>query len=235
MQACVLQPLDSDSSIYFPPTRAFLVVNMVSRPWLTPSPPYSVLRNVQILHIRERAIFVWRCDQQVYTTTFCLYQNSHLGAPTRLDPANPPGRYDAPRPCTAAQVENRNSMSSVASSRYQRSSRESMSSKRSSVASYSSISSYGSNFETAPAFVKTPWELERYKRHSIPRRTRPVGLLPPHVFQELPREIYDCILQQLQFLHFDAASQVCPSCYLRDVRNLGLTSRAWGKAAREQL
>lgn len=110
-----------------------------------------------------------------------------------------------------------------------------MSSKRSSVASYSSISSYGSNFETAPAPVKTPWELERYKRHSIPRRTRPVGLLPPHVFRGLPREIYDCILQQLQFLHFDAASQVCPSCYLRDVRNLGLTSRAWGKAAREQL
>ena len=41
------------------------------------------LRNVQILHIRERAIFVWRCDQQVCVTTFCLDQNGHLGAPTR--------------------------------------------------------------------------------------------------------------------------------------------------------
>lgn len=209
---------------------------MVSEPWLSPSPLHSCTS---------------QCSDPSHQrkSHFCLEMRSagmrHYLLPgpkwsprctDPLDPANPlPGRYDAPRPCTAAQVEHRNSMSSVASSRYTRYSRDSMSSERSSVASYSSISSYGSNFVTAPTLVKTPWELERYKRHSIPRRTRPVGLLPPHVFQELPREIYDCILQQLQLLHFDTTPQVCPSCYLRDVRNLGLTSRAWDKAAREQL
>ena len=204
---------------------------MVSQPRLSPAPLYSCTSQCSDPSHQRKSHFCLG----MRSAGMHHYQNGHLGAPTRLDPANPPGRYDAPRPCTAAQVEHRNSMSSVASSRYTRSSGDSMSSERSSVASYISISSYGSNFETAPMLVKTPWEVERYKRHSIPRRTRPVGLLPPYVFQELPREIYDCILQQLQFLHFNAASQVCPSCYLRDVHNLRLASRAWDKAAREQL
>lgn len=110
-----------------------------------------------------------------------------------------------------------------------------MSSKRSSVTSYSSISSNGSSLDIVPTLTKTPWELDRYKRHTIARRTRPIGLLPPHFFQKLPREIYDCILQQLQSVHFDDTPQACPSCYLRDVRNLALTSRAWDKAARQHM
>ena len=50
------------------------------------------------------------------------------------------------------------------------------------------------------------------------------------VFQGLPPEIYDCILQQLRIYHEDSASQSCQTCYLRDMCSLALTNRAWDKA-----
>lgn len=50
------------------------------------------------------------------------------------------------------------------------------------------------------------------------------------VFQGLPPEVYDCILQQLRVLHEDPASQSCQTCHLRDLCSLALTSRAWDKA-----
>ena len=50
------------------------------------------------------------------------------------------------------------------------------------------------------------------------------------IFQGLPSEIYDCIIQQLRVLHEDPASQSCQTCHLRDLCSLALTSRAWDKA-----
>lgn len=81
-----------------------------------------------------------------------------------------------------------------------------------------------------PRLIKTPWELERHKRQrSAWKRAPNEALLPQHVFQNLPREVYDCILKQLEQLYF-AQDQPCPSCYLKDLCSLSLTSRRWERA-----
>ncbi|KAI4955195.1 hypothetical protein J4E91_001053 [Alternaria rosae] len=50
------------------------------------------------------------------------------------------------------------------------------------------------------------------------------------MFKKLPREVYDCILAQLDLIYQDH-NQACTSCYLGDLHSLSLTSRAWDKAA----
>jgi len=81
-----------------------------------------------------------------------------------------------------------------------------------------------------PRLTKTPWELERGRRNSTRRRSRPIYQFPAHIFKKLPREVYDCILAQLDLIYQDR-SQACASCYLGDLHSLSLTSRAWDKAA----
>ncbi|KAF1836229.1 hypothetical protein BDW02DRAFT_494125 [Decorospora gaudefroyi] len=81
-----------------------------------------------------------------------------------------------------------------------------------------------------PRSTKTPWELERSKKISSWRRRKPVYVFPAHIFKDLPREVYDCIVAQLEQIHL-GLDQACPSCYLRDLRSLSLTSRTWDKAA----
>ncbi|KAF2111691.1 hypothetical protein BDV96DRAFT_498801 [Lophiotrema nucula] len=87
-----------------------------------------------------------------------------------------------------------------------------------------------------PHLTKTPWELDRNKRNSIWRRTKleHENVFPTHFFKKLPREVYDCIVGQLEQLHFES-DQSCPSCYLRDMHSLMLTSRAWDRAATLQM
>lgn len=51
---------------------------------------------------------------------------------------------------------------------------------------------------------------------------------------ELPREIYDCIVSQLEHIHLQQ-DQGCPTCYLHDLYSLSLASRAWDKAATLQM
>jgi hypothetical protein len=89
-----------------------------------------------------------------------------------------------------------------------------------------------------PTLTKTPWELDRSKRMSHPvSRHRPdtSRSLPPRYFQNLPREIYECVLQQLESLYFDSGPGGCVTCYLHDLYCLSLTNRAWERAARLQL
>jgi hypothetical protein len=132
---------------------------------------------------------------------------------------------------------------------YSRIAKSSFSSSRSSVTSYDSeVIEVGRKyrFDTAPKLVKTPWEADRSKEKKIFQRqfppssllaTRPVTAraLPSRFFQDLPREVYDCILRQLENLHFGHAAGVCVSCYLSDITSLSLTSRAWERASRQQL
>ncbi|KAF2500257.1 hypothetical protein BU16DRAFT_241425 [Lophium mytilinum] len=142
---------------------------------------------------------------------------------------------DAPRHCSTGQLSKRSSVSSVASARP---SRDSIYSKGTLTTSYSSVQSTTHyDFDTIPTITKTPWELDRYKRPSTTQRSKPTEGTSPatNSFEKLPREIYDCILQELELLHFQPGKHVCPSCYLRDVSNLALTSRAWDKAARAKL
>ncbi|KAF2661261.1 hypothetical protein K491DRAFT_587839 [Lophiostoma macrostomum CBS 122681] len=86
------------------------------------------------------------------------------------------------------------------------------------------------NSDIPPHLTKTPWELERSKRHSAWRKSKPEPSVLPFVFKKLPREVYDCIVEQLEQIHF-REEQSCPSCYLRDLYHLSLTSRAWDRAA----
>ncbi|KAL5418301.1 hypothetical protein PMIN04_007344 [Paraphaeosphaeria minitans] len=85
-----------------------------------------------------------------------------------------------------------------------------------------------------PRLTRTPWEVERYKRNSVWKRAPQEAQLPQHVFKNLPREVYDCILEWLE-LQCLGKNQQCPPCYLRDLCSLSLTSRAWDRAATNQL
>jgi hypothetical protein len=85
-----------------------------------------------------------------------------------------------------------------------------------------------------PRLTKTPWEVERYRRNSVWSRTSHEAQLSQHVFKNLPREVFDCILEWLELQHF-GEQQYCPPCYLKDLCSLSLTSRAWDRAAAIQL
>ncbi|KAL0265199.1 hypothetical protein SLS55_001164 [Diplodia seriata] len=96
------------------------------------------------------------------------------------------------------------------------------------------------------SFEKPPWEMQAQPERplsmfaaapsgSLRFHSKPQNVLQPPIFQKLPREVYACILQQLEVLHFGKGTQSCTTCYLRDLHSLALTSRAWDKAARNKL
>lgn len=82
--------------------------------------------------------------------------------------------------------------------------------------------------------TKTHWGLGRRKTSAKPKKQRPVNPFSAHAFHKLPREVYDCIIAQLEQIHL-GQDQACPSCYLRDLYNLSLTSRAWDKATTSKM
>jgi hypothetical protein len=88
--------------------------------------------------------------------------------------------------------------------------------------------------DDVPHLTRTPWEVERYKKNSTWRRSGPDKEFPSHIFKNLPREIYECIVGHLERIHLQH-DQACPSCYLRDLCSLSLTSRAWDRAATLQM
>ncbi|KAF2028012.1 hypothetical protein EK21DRAFT_114216 [Setomelanomma holmii] len=80
-----------------------------------------------------------------------------------------------------------------------------------------------------PHLTKTPWELERNKKYSSWRKSKIEEYrLPAHFFQKLPKAVYECIIAQLEHIHL-RHDHACASCYLRDLYNLSLVSRAWDK------
>lgn len=94
------------------------------------------------------------------------------------------------------------------------------------------------------SFEKLPWEMQGQPEHplstfapsgSLRSHSKPQNVVQPRIFQKLPREVYACIVQQLEVLHFGRGTQSCTTCYLRDLHSLALTSRAWDKAARNKL
>lgn len=103
---------------------------------------------------------------------------------------------------------------------------------------------YRSQLECVPAAESKPWEAQSqparpvsmFSVNSLPRRSKPPSAVQPsRASKGLPREAYACVLEQLEVLHFGKGSQSCTTCYLRDLYNLALTSRAWDKAARNKL
>ncbi len=102
----------------------------------------------------------------------------------------------------------------------------------------SSVSSYES-FMTAPSINPTYHANAGFlasQRDSYTTQQKSRSAVPPRpVFQRLPPEIYDCILQKLREFHETPSSLSCQTCYLRDLSSLALTSRAWDKAVRVRL
>ncbi|GME63294.1 hypothetical protein GTA08_BOTSDO05599 [Neofusicoccum parvum] len=108
---------------------------------------------------------------------------------------------------------------------------------------------YRSQLESVPATAAnlerfTGWEMRSHPSErpvsifsvtSGLRHSKPPSIMQPRIFQALPREVYACVLQQLEVLHFGRGAQSCTTCYLRDLYNIALTSRSWDKAARNKL
>lgn len=105
---------------------------------------------------------------------------------------------------------------------------ESLPSPTSSHASFSPITSVHSSLPVGSAHFGS--QLSSYATQQMLRSTA-----PPPVFQRLPPEIYDCILQQLKEFHYAPSSMSCETCYLRDLCSLSLTSRAWDRSVRKWL
>ncbi|KAG9379789.1 hypothetical protein A1F94_010145 [Pyrenophora tritici-repentis] len=85
--------------------------------------------------------------------------------------------------------------------------------------------------------TKKSWENERPRRGSIWRKrttstsnSNSSSRSSVKIANSLPREVYDCIVAQLEQIHMDN-DQACPSCYLRDLNSLARTNRVWHKAA----
>jgi hypothetical protein len=111
----------------------------------------------------------------------------------------------------------------------------SMRSRASSISSYTTVSSYGYT-DDIPKLVKTPWEAERLSKSYIPRNRRPASrTFPSRFFEQLPDEVYQCILAQLEGCHFNDGSGTCATCYMKDLHTLTLTSRNWERSSRQQL
>lgn len=60
---------------------------------------------------------------------------------------------------------------------------------------------------------------------------QPQGSMPA----DLPQEVYDCVLTQLQLLHTGPMEDGCLTCSMRDLHALALTNRAWERAVRSKL
>jgi hypothetical protein len=60
---------------------------------------------------------------------------------------------------------------------------------------------------------------------------------PGEAFRKLPKELLIVIVDQLKTLHLEGGvgSGTCPTCMMRDLCNLSLTSRKWAAAARPKL
>jgi hypothetical protein len=92
------------------------------------------------------------------------------------------------------------------------------------------------NFNNTPTLIATPWEHDRSARRPQSRRpcTAPSKPLPRWVFEQLPREIYHCIVRQL--LEAYARSTEVDAVGLQtDLKALLLVDKRWHRIAREHL
>jgi len=94
------------------------------------------------------------------------------------------------------------------------------------------------SFDQTPTLTKTPWEADRTKRNSPlwwagQRPSRP-NELPAHVFEQLPHEIYSCILGHLEDTYTNGPT-IDVSGRKRTLRTICLTSKRWTKVGIEHL
>ncbi|PVH99115.1 hypothetical protein DM02DRAFT_680132 [Periconia macrospinosa] len=56
-----------------------------------------------------------------------------------------------------------------------------------------------------------------------------------NIFRTLPREVYECILLQLERMYLGCGGKSCSECYVRDLYSLSLTSRAWDRVVNPRM
>ncbi|CAK1360275.1 hypothetical protein CB0940_06347 [Cercospora beticola] len=90
-------------------------------------------------------------------------------------------------------------------------------------------------FDTVPKLTRTPWELERGRPGSRwSRGTDRTSNLPRKAFGELPREILQCILDNLEDVHTQQET-VDVLSLRKDLRSLCLVDKKWQSVAKEHL
>ncbi|KAL1389670.1 hypothetical protein HDK64DRAFT_336722 [Phyllosticta capitalensis] len=72
-------------------------------------------------------------------------------------------------------------------------------------------------------------------RSDLSSMSKAVSARQPPIFRQLSKEIYACIMRQLEVLHFGKGANSCTACYLRDLHSVSLTSRVWDKASRAHM
>lgn len=90
-------------------------------------------------------------------------------------------------------------------------------------------------FNDPPILTRTPWEWERGRPNSKWSRVSDRAQnLPRRIFVQLPREIYQCILDHLEKVHAvgDVVDVVARK---HDLRSLCLVDKRWHRLAREHL
>lgn len=98
----------------------------------------------------------------------------------------------------------------------------------------SSASSFKSNYSvsTAPTYYSSS---SPTSSHRICDSAASLDKILEPVFKRLPQEVYDNILNQLQYLHTGPNQSGCLTCFRRDLHALSLTCRTWEKAVRVKL
>jgi hypothetical protein len=98
------------------------------------------------------------------------------------------------------------------------------------------------SFDQPPTLTKTPWEADRTKRNSPlwwtgseqkQKQTKSNGL-PAQVFEQLPHEIYSCILGHLEDTYTNGPT-IDVSGRKRAIRTICLTSKRWAKVGIEHM
>ncbi|KAF2210642.1 hypothetical protein CERZMDRAFT_45065 [Cercospora zeae-maydis SCOH1-5] len=90
-------------------------------------------------------------------------------------------------------------------------------------------------FDSVPKLTRTPWELDRGRPGSRwSRGTDRTSNMPRRAFGELPREIYQCVLDNLEAVHTQQDTMDVLSLR-KDLRSLCLVDKKWQSIAREHL
>ncbi|EAW23154.1 uncharacterized protein NFIA_018550 [Aspergillus fischeri NRRL 181] len=98
----------------------------------------------------------------------------------------------------------------------------------------SSISSFKSNYtvSTSPTSYSPSSPTSSYR---LCDSAASLDKILEPVFKRLPQEVYDGILNQLQFLHTGPNQSGCLTCFQRDLYALSLTCRVWERVVRPKL
>lgn len=99
--------------------------------------------------------------------------------------------------------------------------------------SRSSLSSFKTNYSTSTAPTSySPTSSGSYR--TCDSAASLDKILEP-VFKRVPQEVYENILDRLQYLHVGPNQSGCMTCFQRDLHALSLTCRPWEKAVRGRL